>query len=188
MGCRWSRELVSLSKLESAGSIHFGRVSTGSTVCSAPTTAHWRLKGGPATHSHFPVVLATMSVLITGANGRTSRHVISALLSSTKCPPLRLLVHSQSSQHKLGSTFPQLLSAPHSIIIADYLKPSTLTPAFDGISTVFHNGPAFLKSEVVMGIAVIDAAKESGLNPHVIFCSILHPMRTKLLDHKAKLT
>jgi uncharacterized protein YbjT (DUF2867 family) len=128
-----------------------------------------------------------MAVLITGANGRTSRHVIKALLSNPKCPPLRLLVHSQSSLETLGSAFPQLLSSPHSIIIADYLKSSTLTPAFKGISMVFHNGPAFHQSETLMGIAVIDAAKESGANPHVVFCSILHPIRTKLLHHKAKL-
>ena len=128
-----------------------------------------------------------MTVLITGANGRTSRQVIRTLLSTSDCPPLRLLVHSRISLAKLGSSFPQLLAPPHKIIIADYLKPDTLSPAFDGISVVFHNGPAFHPSEALMGIAVIDAAMECGAHPHIVFCSILHPMRSKIVDNKAKL-
>jgi len=39
-----------------------------------------------------------------------------------------------------------------------------------------------------MGIAVIDAARESSSNPHFVFCSVLQPLRIKLLNHKAKLT
>jgi uncharacterized protein YbjT (DUF2867 family) len=128
-----------------------------------------------------------MTVLITGANGRTSRQVIRTLLSTSHCPPLRLLVHSQASLAKLGSAFPQLLAAPHKIIIADYLNPDTLSPAFDGVSVVFHNGPAFQPSEALMGIAVIDAAMKHGANPHIVFCSIFHPMRSKIIDNKAKL-
>ena len=131
--------------------------------------------------------LSEMAVLITGANGRTSRQVIRTLLSTPNCPSLRLLVHSRVSLSELGTTFPQLLASPHKIIIADYLKPDTLTPAFDGVSVVFHNGPAFHPSEALMGIAVIDAAMESGSNPHIVFCSILHPMRSKIIDNKAKL-
>lgn len=129
-----------------------------------------------------------MTVLITGANGRTSRHVIRTLLSITDCPSLRLLVHSEASLKSLGSTFPQLLTSPHQIVIGDYLRPETLAPAFHGVSVVFHNGPAFHASEATMGIAVIEAALESGTNPHVVFCSILHPMRSKIVDNKAKLT
>jgi uncharacterized protein YbjT (DUF2867 family) len=129
-----------------------------------------------------------MAVLITGANGRTSRHVIGTLLSTTDCPPLRLLVHSGASLEQLGSTFPQLLVSPHQIVIADYLRPETLAPAFHGVSVVFHNGPAFHASEALMGIAVIDAALESGARPHFVFCSVLHPMRSKIIDNRAKLS
>ncbi|KAF8582168.1 NAD(P)-binding protein [Ramaria rubella] len=128
-----------------------------------------------------------MSVLITGANGRTSRQVIHRLLSSPECPPLRPLVHSQSSQEQLGTTFPQLRASPHKIVIADYLTETTILTAMTGVSVVFHNGPAFHPSEATMGIAVINAAMEAGNNPHIIYCSILHPMRAKLLHHTVKL-
>lgn len=128
-----------------------------------------------------------MTVLITGANGRTSRQVIHRLLCTSDCPPLRLLVHSEASLAKLGSTFPQALVSPHKIVIGDYLRPDTLSPVFAGVTVVFHNGPAVHPSEALMGIAVIDAAKNSGSNPHIVFCSIFHPMRRKLIDNKAKL-
>jgi len=37
-----------------------------------------------------------------------------------------------------------------------------------------------------MGTAVIDAAKKAGVG-HFILCSVLHPMRTKLITHELKL-
>ena len=161
------------------------------TVCTAPTTTHERLPICslllPQWILYIPSI-SEMTVLITGANGRTSRQVIRTLLFTPNCPPLRLLVNSQASLIKLGSTFPQLYRSPHKIFIGDYLDPDTLPPAFDGVSVVFHNGPAFHRLEASMGIAVIDAAMQSGANPHIIFCSILHPMRSKIIDNKAKLT
>jgi hypothetical protein len=37
-----------------------------------------------------------------------------------------------------------------------------------------------------MATAVIDAAKNAGVR-HFVLCSVLHPMRTKLVTHKLKL-
>ncbi len=126
-----------------------------------------------------------MTILITGAAGRTSGFVIGALLSSkTPIPQLRFLVRSDKSIEKVISQFPQLPRT--SFVIGDYLEASTLPPALKGVHTVFHNGPGFHSQETAMGIALIDAAREAGLK-YFVYCSVLHPLLTKLLNHKVKL-
>ncbi|OBZ76940.1 NAD(P)H azoreductase [Grifola frondosa] len=124
-----------------------------------------------------------MTILITGAAGRTSGHVIKALLDSPNPPELRLLVRSQAAVDKLKTEFPKL--PPASFVIGDYLEASTLPPAFKGVDIVFHNGPAFHSQETAMGIALIDAAKQAGVK-HFVYCSVLFPVLTKLLNHKVK--
>ena len=73
-----------------------------------------------------------------------------------------------------------------SVVIADYLEQSSLRSALQGVDVIFHNGPAFHAQETAMGIAVIDAAKEAGVK-HFVYCSVLFPLLTKLMNHKAKL-
>ncbi|RPD61862.1 NAD-P-binding protein [Lentinus tigrinus ALCF2SS1-7] len=126
-----------------------------------------------------------MTILITGASGRTSGFVIRALLESKSVAPseLRLFVRSQASADKLKQQYPQLTNA--SFALGDYLEASTLGPAMKGVDIVFHNGPAFNALESAMGIALIDAAKTAGVK-HFVYCSVLFPVLTKLLNHKAK--
>ncbi|KAI0722968.1 NAD(P)-binding protein [Earliella scabrosa] len=127
-----------------------------------------------------------MTVLITAAAGRTSSFVIKALLESASVSPsdLRLFVRSQESVAKVKERFPQL--ADSAFAIGDYLEASTLPPALKGVDVVFHNAPAFHALESAMGIALIDAAKVAGVK-HFVYCSVLFPILTKLLNHKAKL-
>ncbi|KAI9001261.1 NAD(P)-binding protein [Trametes punicea] len=125
------------------------------------------------------------TIFISGAAGRTSGFVIRALLQSGSVSPsdLRLLVRSQESVKKLKDRHPQLPDS--SFAIGDYLEASTLPPALKGVDIVFHNGPAFHALETAMGIALIDAAKKAGVK-HFVYCSVLFPILTKLLNHKAK--
>ena len=126
-----------------------------------------------------------MTILITGASGRTSSYVIQALLdsSSSSSKDLRLLVRSQSSLLKAKERWPQLPSS--AFVIGDYLDMNGLPESFEGADIVFHNGPAFHQQETAMGIAVIDAAKAVGVK-HFVFCSVLFPILDNLLNHKAK--
>lgn len=127
-----------------------------------------------------------MTILITGASGRTSSYVIQALINdttSTTTKDIRLLVRSESSLEKARLKWPQL--PPSAFVIGDYLDMSTLPPAFKGVDIVFHNGPAFHQQETAMGIAVVDAAKAAGVK-HFIFCSVLFPILDDLWNHKAK--
>jgi len=124
------------------------------------------------------------TILITGASGRTSGFVLKALLQDpSPNVNLRLLVRSHSAVAKLRAAYPQLPES--AFVIGDYLEASTLPPAFRSVDVVFHNAPAFSPLETAMGIAVIDAAKSAGVK-HFVYCSVLHPILTKLLNHKVK--
>lgn len=126
-----------------------------------------------------------MTILITGAAGRTSSYVIQALLNSPTTTPkdLLLLVRSESSLDKVKQKWPQLPSS--AFVVGDYLEQSTLASAFKGVDIVFYNGPAFHQQETAMGIAAIDAAKAAGVK-HFVFCSVLFPFLDDLLGHKVK--
>ncbi|OCH93995.1 NAD-P-binding protein [Obba rivulosa] len=127
-----------------------------------------------------------MTILITGASGRTSGFVIEALLDGKAAVPpsdLRLLVRSEAAIEKIRARFPQL--PPSSFAIGDYLEASTLPTAVKMVDIVFHNAPAFHPQETAMGIALIDAAKQAGVK-HFVYCSVLFSILTKLLNHKVK--
>lgn len=125
-------------------------------------------------------------ILVTGAAGRTSGYVIRALLASPVVKPedLRLLVRREDAVKKLQEKHPQLPAT--SFVIADYLEHSTLRPALRGIDVIFHNAPAMHQLETAMGISLIDAAKEAGVK-HFVYCSVLLPLLSKLLNHIVKL-
>ncbi|CAL1709519.1 unnamed protein product [Somion occarium] len=127
-----------------------------------------------------------MTILITAATGRTSTYVIKALLSDKAIEPsqLRLLVRSQAAIERVKAKFPEL--QPSCFVIGDYLEASSLPPALEGVDLVFYNGPPFTPLETAMGIAMIEAAKNAGVK-HFVFCSVLHPLLTKLLNHRSKL-
>ncbi|KDQ50577.1 hypothetical protein JAAARDRAFT_41895 [Jaapia argillacea MUCL 33604] len=131
-----------------------------------------------------------MTILISSAGGRTSGYVIQALLSNEggQVPispdQLKLLVHSEKSIASLKSSFPSLPDA--SFVIGDFLEYSTLRRALKGVDVAFHNGPVFHPNETAMGINMINAALEAGVK-HFVFCSVLYPYLSKLLNHKAKL-
>ncbi|KAL6301298.1 hypothetical protein BKA93DRAFT_828411 [Sparassis latifolia] len=126
-----------------------------------------------------------MTILITGAAGRTSTFVIRELLQSSSVTPqnLRLLVHSSNAVEKVRAQFPQIPES--SFVVGDYLEASTLPPTFKGVDIVFHNAPTFHPLETAMGITVINAAKTAGVQ-HFVYCSVLFPILTKLLNHKVK--
>lgn len=127
-----------------------------------------------------------MTILVTGAAGRTSGFVVRALLQGNPAVQpgdLRLLVRSEDAVSKVQSKHPEL--ARSSFVIGDYLERSTLGPALQGVDIVFHNGPGFHQLEAAMGIALIDAAKAAGVQ-HFIYCSVLFPVLSKLLNHDVK--
>jgi uncharacterized protein YbjT (DUF2867 family) len=55
----------------------------------------------------------------------------------------------------------------------------------ENVHTVFHVGPPMALHEVYVGVSVIQAAEKAGVK-HFIFSSVLHPIRSKLLNHDVK--
>ena len=125
-----------------------------------------------------------MTILITAASGRTSGFVLAALLAhGVPAGDVRLMVRSEDAIKKVQAAHALPRS---SFVVADFLEASTLGPALAGVDVVFHNAPGFHALETAMGIALIDAAKKAGVK-HFVYCSVLFPVLTKLLNHKAKL-
>ena len=124
-----------------------------------------------------------MTVLITGASGRTSGYLIKSLLASPSPPDLRLFVTSDAAAQKVIAAHPSL--GPANFVVGNLLDASTIPPAVAGVDIVLHNAPSFLPNETGMGIALIDAAKAAGVK-HFVICSVLHPILTKLVNHKVK--
>ncbi len=126
-----------------------------------------------------------MTILITGAAGRTSGYVIRTLLEGGTQPNvLRLFVRSEAAVEKLQAEYPQLPRS--SFAIGDYLEPKSLSIAFQGVDIVFYNGPAFQSLETAMGIAAIEAAQRAAVK-HFVYCSVLLPGLRKLSNHELKL-
>ena len=123
-----------------------------------------------------------MTVLICGAAGRTSGFVIEALLN-VGLNNLRLLSRQAESIERLKRKYP---SKPFEYCLGDFLDRKSLVTAMQGVDIVFYNSPSLDPQETAMGISAIQAAQEAKVK-HFVYASVLHPHRTKLLNHKVKL-
>ncbi|KAF8574931.1 NAD(P)-binding protein [Ramaria rubella] len=125
-----------------------------------------------------------MPTLLFTSIGRPSRHLITVLLSLPDCPSIRVLV--RSSVNVRESLPPPLWSAPHSIVVADDWEGLAFQSAFQGVSTIFHNGTDIHTQERFLSMAIIDMAKEAEVK-HFVLCSVFHSIRTKIHTHQVKL-
>jgi len=123
-----------------------------------------------------------MAILVCGASGRTSGFVIDALLDRSKAP-LRLLVHRHNTIEALQGKFP---TESIDYVVGDNLDRKSLMAAMQGVDIVFYNSPPLDAQETAMGISVVQAAQASNVK-HFVYASVLHPLRTKLMNHKVKL-
>ena len=61
--------------------------------------------------------------------------------------------------------------------MGDALDPLILAEAMEGVDSVFHVGPSFHPQEAEMGVRVVDAAINAGVE-HFVYDSVLHPQIT----------
>jgi uncharacterized protein YbjT (DUF2867 family) len=71
------------------------------------------------------------------------------------------------------------------IAIGDLTDSDSLRAATDGVEGVFHINPAFAPNEAELGVAMVEAAKVSGVRKFV-FSSVIHPSISNLSNHAAK--
>ena len=121
-------------------------------------------------------------ILITLANGKQCRHLIPFLLENPNLI-VRAFVHSDKSAERIREDFDN--SKNLDPFVGDLLQPNDVTRAMENVHTVFHVGPPMSIHEPYIGVTVIQAAEKAGVQ-HFIYSSVLHPIRSKLLNHDVK--
>jgi uncharacterized protein YbjT (DUF2867 family) len=116
-------------------------------------------------------------ILVTSANGRTGRSVVSSLARSAQ--RVRAFDIAPEVEHLLddGAT---------ETVVGDLLDPDALRKALVGIRSVVHIGPPMHPREAEIGHAVVAAARHAGVE-HFVQFSVAHPQLEPLLNHQAKL-
>jgi uncharacterized protein YbjT (DUF2867 family) len=123
------------------------------------------------------------NILITSAAGKISK-VLSPLVLKNGYN-LRAFVHSEQS----GEKFKQSLADAGGnleIVVGDLENIADVRKALTGIDIVFHIGPSMHPREDAIGKIVINEAKSAGVSHFILSC-VLHPVRTKLLNHQIKI-
>lgn len=124
--------------------------------------------------------MATTSptVLVIGATGRFANMVVPAL--AKRGARVRALIrdpHKTSAVHQLGAA---------EVAIGDLRDRQSLVRALHGIDGVFHLGPAFVSDEAELGVTLVNAASNAGVQKFV-FSSVIQPTNTALPNHTAKI-
>jgi len=116
-------------------------------------------------------------ILITAAHGNQGRLLIPKFREAgIPVRALRSTAGRDRELHDLGAS---------EVVTGDCADRAVLRRALQGIETIYHIGPSAHPHEREMGLAMVDIAREFGVK-HVIFSSVLHPVISKLIQHKVK--
>jgi uncharacterized protein YbjT (DUF2867 family) len=118
-----------------------------------------------------------MKALVVGATGKYASLVVPEL--KQRGATVRALVRNES---KIEAARQQ---GADETAIGDLHDPASLRAAAAGVDGVFHINPAFAPHEAELGVAMVEAAKASGVKKFV-FSGVYHPSISKLSNHAAK--
>jgi uncharacterized protein YbjT (DUF2867 family) len=118
-----------------------------------------------------------MKALVVGATGKYASLVVPEL--KQRGATVRALVRNES---KIEAARQQ---GADETVIGDLHDPASLRAATAGVDGVFHINPAFAPHEAELGVAIVEAAKASGVKKFV-FSGVYHPSISKLSNHAAK--
>lgn len=119
-----------------------------------------------------------MKIMMVGATGKYAGLVLPEL--KKRGATVRALVRNEE-----GARVAQDLGADETAI-GDLEDSTTLSAAAAGTEAVFHINPAFAPNEAELGLAMVKAAQDAGVNKFV-FSGVMHPSLSKLPNHAAKL-
>ena len=119
-----------------------------------------------------------MNILLTAANGRTGRAVLTQLAG--KGADVKVFLRDQSQWPAL-----QALGAA-AFAEGDMENPSTISAALAGCEAIIHIGPPMHPNEVEITSRFIDAALARGVSRFVYY-SVMHPLRRAVRHHRLKL-
>ncbi|MCD4802463.1 MAG: NmrA family NAD(P)-binding protein [Anaerolineales bacterium] len=117
-------------------------------------------------------------ILVTGAAGKTGQAVTRALVRVGAS--VRALVHKEEYQDSVES------AGVSEIYLGDLLNLDDLQEIMEGVEAVYHICPNVHPGEVDIGVGVIQAAKEAGVE-HFVYHSVLHPQIEAMPHHWLKL-
>lgn len=117
-------------------------------------------------------------VLVTGANGRTGRPVIQALARAG------VAVRAFVRRAEQGADLLALGAAE--IVVGDLADAARLAEAAQGCDALVYIGPPMDPDEVTRTGFALDAARAAGLR-HVVYYSVMHPLRREVRHHRLKL-
>lgn len=118
------------------------------------------------------------TVLVVGATGKFAGLAMPELLR--RKVTVRALVRDEARAAVARS-----LGAMETAI-GDLRNIDSLAAATRGVDGVFHIGPAFTPDEAAMGVALVEAAEQSGVRKFV-FSSVIQPTNTRLANHASKI-
>jgi uncharacterized protein YbjT (DUF2867 family) len=116
-------------------------------------------------------------VLVSGANGRTGRAIVSALLA--RGAQVRGLVRQ-------AAHIDRLTAAGAEGAVGDLEDRASLMAAAQGCDVIIHIGPPMYPREVETTQNMLDAAAAAGARQFVYY-SVMHPLRQDVEHHRLKL-
>ena len=117
-------------------------------------------------------------LLLTGANGRTGRAILSSLVA--RDVQVRAFVRNPAHADDL------LALGAAQIAVGDMASAIDAATAVGGCSTVIHIGPPMAANEVDMTMNFVNAAGDLGVQQFVYY-SVMHPLRRAVRHHALKL-
>jgi uncharacterized protein YbjT (DUF2867 family) len=116
--------------------------------------------------------------LLTGANGRTGRAILAALHAAGA--PTRALIRDERQAPDL------LRLGAVACSLGDLEDEAAIDQAVAGCSTVIHVGPPMHPHEVEQTGRVLAAGQRHGI-AHLVYYSVMHPLRREVRHHRLKL-
>ncbi len=119
-----------------------------------------------------------MTVLISGAAGKTGQAIIKALL--TRKAPVRAFIHRPEYSARLNAL------GVTDIVLGDMQDATAYQQAATGVTAIYHICPNMHPNEVSIGQNAITAAQQTGVQ-QVVYHSVLHPQTEKMPHHWYKM-
>jgi len=116
-------------------------------------------------------------LLLTSAFGNQTRPLLPRLAKAGVA--VRALRKTPGGEAELRS------AGAAEVVIGDMADPAVLAKAMRGVSAVYHIGPSAHPLEREIGLNMVKAAQQAGVQ-HFIYSSVLHPIITPLLQHVRK--
>lgn len=119
-----------------------------------------------------------MKILLTAANGRTGRAVLTALVDAGAS--VRVFIRDEAQWPDLRAM------GADEYAVGDMDDDASLAAAIAGCTRLIHIGPPMHPRELEITSSLISAAKEAQLE-HFIYYSVMHPLLRDIRHHRLKL-